>query len=86
MAPQATSRFQGTTTNPSRKEQVVLVKVAHGRTGGPCMLKAEKDLPNGRLDLQVGIKRNRIGFGVAQPDGEGQFEGTAPGIVSNASL
>ena len=69
MPPQATSRFQGTTPNPSREEQVVLVKVAYGRTGGPGMLKAEKDLTNGRLYLQVGIKHNRIGFGVAQPDG-----------------
>ncbi len=58
----------GSTTNPPRKEQVLLVKMAHGCAGGASVLKAEKDLPNGGLHLQIGIKYNRIGFGVTQPD------------------
>ena len=56
-------------TDSPREEQMMLVKVAHRRTGGSCVLEAEKDLPDGSLYLQIGIKHNCVSFGVTQPDG-----------------
>ena len=41
--------LMGSTPNPQGKEQVLLVKMAHGRTGRAGVLKAEKDFPNGGL-------------------------------------
>src|SRR5207302_3415456 len=40
-----------TTPDPPGKEQMLLVKVAHRRTGRSGVLKACKDLPNGGLHL-----------------------------------
>ncbi|GHO79974.1 hypothetical protein KSD_77450 [Ktedonobacter sp. SOSP1-85] len=33
-----------------------------------------------------GIKHNRVGFSVTQPDGQGQFEGTTPSLVEDTPL
>lgn len=43
--------LMGSTVNPPRKEQVVLVKMANRRTGRASVLKAAKDLTNARLHL-----------------------------------
>ena len=56
--------LMGSTADSPRKEQMLLVKVAHGRTGGASVLKAAKDLANARLYLQIGIEHNRVGFRV----------------------
>jgi hypothetical protein len=74
------------TPNPPRKEQVVLVKVAHGRKSRSRMLKAAKDLPNGGLHLHIGVKNNGVGFGVTQSHGQDEFEGSTPCLVEDSPL
>ena len=49
-----------TAPDPPRKEEVFPAKVAHRRTGRAGLLKAVKDLPNGGLDLHIGVKHNRV--------------------------
>jgi hypothetical protein len=61
--------WMGTATDSSWKEQVLLAKLANRRTGGPGVLEAEKDLLDGSLYLQIGIKHHGIGFGVTQSNG-----------------
>src|SRR5712692_7420608 len=51
------------TSNPPRKEQMFLVKVANGRKSRSGMLKAVKDLANGGLHLQIRVKNNGVAFG-----------------------
>src|SRR5712691_10531240 len=72
--------------DPPRKEQVLLVKVANSCKSRSGVLKAAKDLPNGGLYLQIGVKNNRVAFGVTQPNGQGKFEGSTPGFVEDPSL
>src|SRR5450755_4536208 len=72
--------------NPPRKEQMLLVKVANGRKSRSGVLKAVKDLANGGLYLYIGVKNNGLAFGVTQPHGQGQFEGSPSGFVENSPL
>jgi hypothetical protein len=65
---------------------VFLTKVAHRRKSRSGVLKAVKDLTNSGLDLHIGVKHNRITFGVTQPNGQGQFEGATPCFVENTPL
>src|SRR5437870_13365150 len=74
------------TPNAPGKEQVLLVKVAHGRKSRSGVLKALKDLSNGGLHLQIRVKNNRIVFSVTQPNRQGQFEGSTSRLVEDASL
>lgn len=57
------------TTNASRKKEMFSVKAANRREGRSGVLEAEKDLPDGSLDWQIGIKHNRVSFRVTQPNG-----------------
>src|SRR5260370_1291312 len=72
--------------NPPRKEQVLLMKVADGRKSRAGVLKTAKDLANGGLHLQMGVKNNPVAFGVTQTNRQGKFEGSPPRFVENASL
>ncbi len=40
------------------------VKVTNGRKGRPRVVKTAKDLTNGSLHLEIGIKHNGIAFDV----------------------
>src|SRR6266566_1665949 len=72
--------------NPPRKEHVFLVKVADGRKSRAGVLKTAKDLANGGLHLQIGVKNYPVAFGVTQPNRQGKFEGSTSCFVQNASL
>jgi len=61
--------LMGSTTNPPRKEQPFLVKMANGRECRASLLKAEKDFVNARLHQQIWVKDNDFILGVAQPNG-----------------
>jgi hypothetical protein len=76
----------GPAPDPPGKEQMFLVKVANGRKSRSGVLKAVKDLPNGGLHLHIGVKNNRVAFGVTQPNGQGKFEGSTPGFVEDPLL
>src|SRR5438876_8838082 len=56
-------------TNPPRKEQPFLVKMANGRKCRASLLKAAKDFVNARLREQIWVKDNNFILGVAQPNG-----------------
>jgi hypothetical protein len=71
---------------PPRKEQVFLVKVANRREGRSGVLKKAKDLANGSLHLEIGIKDNHVTVGVTKTDGYGKVEGSTPCFVENPSL
>src|SRR5262249_41986482 len=75
-----------TAPNPPRKEQMGLSKVANCCARRSSMLKAVKDFLNGSLYLHIGVKHNRIAFGVTQSNGQGKFEGSTPGFVENTPL
>src|SRR5437868_1713370 len=75
-----------TTPDPPGKEQMLLVKVANRRTGRSGVLKAVKDLPNGGLHLHIGVKHNRVAFGVTQSNRQDQFEGSTPCFVEDPPL
>src|SRR5207248_4374181 len=75
-----------TAPDPPRKEEVFLAKVANGRKSRSGVLKAVKDLANGGLHLYIGVKHNRVAFGVTQPDGQSKFEGSTPCFIENTPL
>ena len=59
---------------------------ALGESGGRSksrsgVLKAVKDLAHGGLHLHIGVKHNRIVFGVTQSHGQDQFKGSTPCFV-----
>src|SRR5215831_8208464 len=68
------------------KEQMGLSKMAHRCTRRLRVLKAVKDLPNGRLHLHIGVQGNRLTFGVTQANWQDQFECSTLGFVEDSSL
>src|SRR5712692_1655321 len=74
------------TSNPPRKEQMFLVKVANGRKSRSGMLKAVKDLANGGLHLHIGVKNHGVAFGVTQSNGQDEFEGSTSCLVEDSPL
>jgi hypothetical protein len=71
------------TPNPPRKEQMFLVKVAHGCKSRSGVPKAVKDLANGGLHLQIRVKNNGVAFGVTQSHGQDEFEGSTSCLVED---
>src|SRR5258708_18098279 len=74
------------TAHPPWKEEVFLAKVANRRKSRSGVLEAVKHLTNRCLHLHIVVKHNRVAFGVTQPNGQGQFEGSTPCFVENTPL
>src|SRR5947209_8536402 len=72
--------------NAPGKKQMLLVKVANGRKSPSGVLKAAKDLANGGFHLHIGVKHNGVAFGVTQPHGQDQFEGSTSRFVEDPPL
>jgi hypothetical protein len=85
LCPQQFSWMRPATHAPA-EEQMVLMKVANQSLGGAGLLKAAKDLANGGLYLQIGIKDSQVAFGVTHPNRQGQFEGPTPCTVPDPAL
>src|SRR5258708_39620377 len=84
--PQQHSSVRRPTAPPPWKEEVFLAKVANRRKSRSGVLEAVKDLTNGGLHLHIGVKHNRVAFGLTQPNGQVQFEGSTPCFVENTTL
>ena len=66
--------------DPHREVQLLIGEDLHDHAGGAGRGEGVEQQPDGLLHAEVGVEHDLVGRVVDQPDGQGQFEFTAPGL------